>query len=278
MKSEKLEVRNQKREFRKECIAVGIGLLFWFLVSLFWFMPLAAADDDPKPGQSEPPVRLKKKSKPGEDLDKDKKPQSPKKEQAGKEDKEGDEPAVEPEQDPKEIIGRISKNIDSTKARLAQKDTGDGTQQLQRDIVKDLDALIEQSNRQQQQQQQQQDQQDQGGQSSNSRQQRNQQASQRRNSSQQTRQASSQKTAQSGQAKQQAQQQANGQKPGAGGAGGKKSDAPNADLYKDIWGHLPETLRKEMDAYARVEFMSKYNDLLQQYYSRLSEKGRAKGD
>jgi hypothetical protein len=272
MRSKKLEVRNQKRESGKECIV--IGLLFWFLVSGFWFMPLAAADDDPKPGQSELPVRLKKKSKPNEDADKDKKLQPPKKEEAGKEAKEGDEPAVEPEQDLKEIIGRISKNIDSTKARLAQKDTGDGTQQLQRDIVKDLDALIEQSNRQQQQQQQQ----DQAGQSSKSRQQRNQQASQRRNSSQQKRQASSQKTAQSGQAKQQAQQQANGQKPGAGGAGGKKSDAPNADLYKDIWGHLPETLRKEMDAYARVEFMSKYNDLLQQYYSRLSEKGRAKGD
>ena len=273
MRSEKLEVRSQKRESGKEWIAV-IGLLFWFLVSGFWFTPLAAADDDPKPGQSEPPVRLKKKSKPNEDVDKDKKLQPPKKEEAGKKEKEADEPAVEPEQDSKEIIGRISKNIDSTKDRLAQKDAGDGTQQLQRDIVKDLDTLIEQSNRQQQQQQQQQDQ---SGQSSNSRQQRNQQASQRRNSGQQKRQASALKT-QSGQPKPQSQQQANGQKPGAGGAGGKKSDAPNADLYKDIWGHLPETLRKEMDAYARVEFMSKYNDLLQQYYSRLSEKGRSKGD
>ncbi len=276
MRSEKLEVRSQKRESGKEWIAV-IGLLFWFLVSGFWFTPLAAADDDPKPGQSEPPVRLKKKSKPNEDVDKDKKLQSPKKEEAGKKEKEADEPAVEPEQDSKEIIGRISKNIDSTRVRLAQKDAGDGTQQLQRDIVKDLDTLIEQSNRQQQQQQQQQ-QEDQSDQNSNSRQQRNQQASQRRNSGQQKRQASGQKSAQSGQAKQQAQQQANGQKPGAGGAGGKKNDAPNADLYKDIWGHLPETLRKEMDAYARVEFMSKYNDLLQQYYSRLSEKGRSKGD
>jgi hypothetical protein len=273
MRSEKLEGRNQKRESGKEWIAV-IAFLFWFLISGFWFLPLAAADDDPKPGQSEPPVRLKKKNKPNEDVDKDKKLQPPKKEEAGKEVKEGDEPPVEPEQEPKEIIGRISKNIDSTKDRLAKKDAGDGTRQLQRDIVKDLDALIERSNRQQQQQRQQQQDQHQSGQSSNSRQQRNQQASQRRNSSQQKRQASSQKTAQSGQA----QQQANGQKPGAGGAGGKKSDAPNADLYKDIWGHLPETLRKEMDAYARVEFMSKYNDLLQQYYSRLSEKGRAKGE
>jgi hypothetical protein len=250
-----------------------VPVLFIFLIAF------VRADDDPKPGQSEPPVRLKKKSKPNEDLEKnkDKKLQPPKKEDAGKEEKEGDEPPVEPEQDPKEIIGRISKNIDSTKERLAQKDAGDGTQQLQRDIVKDLDALIEQSKRQQQQQQQQDQnqQQDQSSQSSKSRQQRQQQASQRKNSGQRKQQASGQRNTQSGQPKQ---QQANGQKPGAGGMGGKKTDAPNADLYKDIWGHLPETLRKEMDAYARVEFMSKYNDLLQQYYNRLSEKGRAKGE
>src|SRR5262245_39426890 len=252
-----------------------VPVLFIFLSASVW------ADDDPKPGQSEPPIRLKKKSKPSDDFDKNKKLQPPKREEAGKEEKEGDEPPVEPEQDPKEIIGRISKNIDSTKDRLAQKDAGDGTQQLQRDIVKDLDALIEQSNRQQQQQQQQDQnqQQDQSDQSSKSRQQRQQQASQRKNSGQQKQQASAQRKTQSGQQKPQSQQQqANGQKPGAGGMGGKKSDAPNADLYKDIWGHLPEKFRKEMDAYARVEFMSKYNDLLQQYYNRLSEKGRAKGE
>ncbi len=183
-----------------------------------------------------------------------------------KEEKEQDEPSpAEPDQDPKEIIGRISKNMENSKERLAQKDPGNGTQQVQRDIVKDLDELIEQSQRQQQQQQQQQ----QSSQSSSSRRQR-QQASQKR-SGQQNRQVSSQKSGQPN-------QKNTGQNPGAGGMGDKKNAGPNADLYKDIWGHLPETLRKEMDAYSRVEFMSKYNDLLQQYYKRISEKGRAKGD
>src|SRR5262249_54366196 len=153
--------------------------------------------------------------------------------------------------------GRISKNMENSKERLAQKDPGDGTQQVQRDIVVDLDKLIEQSQRQQQQQQQQQ-----SSQSSSSRQQR-QQATQRRRSGQQNRQASSQKSGQPNQ-----NNQNNGQNPGAGGAGGKKNMSANADLYKDVWGHLPETLRKEMDAYSRVEFMNKYNDLLQQYYKR----------
>ena len=52
-----------------------------------------------------------------------------------------------------------------------------------------------------------------------------------------------------------------------------------ADLYKDIWGHLPETMRAEMNAYAsREEFMTKYRDLLKQYYTTIAEKGPRKGE
>ena len=65
---------------------------------------------------------------------------------------------------------------------------------------------------------------------------------------------------------------------GTGGGRGKDGRGKIADLYKDIWGHLPETLRQEMDAYSREKFMAKYNDLLKQYYSTIAEKGRQKGD
>jgi hypothetical protein len=265
MRKSKPEIQNPKSGTQNQTLNFG------FMISDFRFGISAQGPDAPRSGdQPEPPVRLKKKAKPAEasDQDKEKKPESSKKEIKPKEDEKEDEPApAEPEQDPKEIVGRISKNMENSKERLAQKDPGDGTQQVQRDIVADLDKLIEQSQRQQQQQQQQQ-----SSQSSSSRQQR-QQASQRRRSGQQNRQASSQKSGQPNQPNQN-----NGQNPGAGGAGGKKNMSANADLYKDVWGHLPETLRKEMDAYSRVEFMSKYNDLLQQYYKRISEKGRAKSN
>src|SRR5262249_32979279 len=46
------------------------------------------------------------------------------------------------------------------------------------------------------------------------------------------------------------------------------------ELYKDVWGHLPETLRQEMNQYAREQFMPKYGDLLKQYYATSAEKGR----
>ena len=69
---------------------------------------------------------------------------------------------------------------------------------------------------------------------------------------------------------------------GGNGNGGK--DAPplkdrNADLYKDVWGHLPETLRAEMNAYSNTKgFMPEYEDLISKYYRTIAEQGRRKGD
>ena len=39
------------------------------------------------------------------------------------------------------------------------------------------------------------------------------------------------------------------------------------DVYKDIWGHLPEKMRQEMDLYYREQFIPRYSELLKQYYS-----------
>jgi hypothetical protein len=44
------------------------------------------------------------------------------------------------------------------------------------------------------------------------------------------------------------------------------------DVYKDVWGHLPEKMRQEMDLYFREQFMPRYSDLLRQYYSSLAER------
>lgn len=47
-----------------------------------------------------------------------------------------------------------------------------------------------------------------------------------------------------------------------------------ADLYKDVWGHLPEKARQEMDSYFKERFMPRYSDLLRQYYSTIAEQGK----
>jgi len=79
------------------------------------------------------------------------------------------------------------------------------------------------------------------------------------------------------QQQQQQDQQTGGNPPD--GAAQKREYAPKvAELYKDIWGHLPETLRQEMTQYTREQFMPKYNELLKQYYATIAEKGRKQGD
>jgi hypothetical protein len=47
-----------------------------------------------------------------------------------------------------------------------------------------------------------------------------------------------------------------------------------ADLNKDAWGHLPETVRAQMNAFAnREEYMAKHRDLIKQYYRIIAEQG-----
>ena len=90
---------------------------------------------------------------------------------------------------------------------------------------------------------------------------------------------SSQPTAgQSEQEKQQANAKSGGNQSGGNG---KSDEGPNknADLYKDVWGHLPEALRAEMNAYSNdKQFMAKYDELIKRYYRSLAEQGRRKGD
>src|ERR1700693_4970724 len=63
------------------------------------------------------------------------------------EDKKPDDPAKEPEpaepqEDEKEVLSRVSKNMRSLEERLANKELGDGTRQVGDDIMKDLESLI----------------------------------------------------------------------------------------------------------------------------------------
>jgi hypothetical protein len=55
----------------------------------------------------------------------------------------------------------------------------------------------------------------------------------------------------------------------------KRKDEKFADLYKDVWGHLPDRLRQEMDLYYREKFMPRYSELLRQYYAALAEQKKS---
>jgi hypothetical protein len=223
------------------------------------------------PGQAEPPERVKKKVRPPAQPIPTKKteapgakPASPKKaEQPGKEDEPGDEAEVEAqavEEKIKELMDRLGRNLREAESRLTHKDPGDATQEVQRDVVKDLNELIEQTKRRQQQQQQ-------SSSSASSQQQKSQQARGRGRQNQSAArrpQPSPTSQTQKGTTR--------------GGTSPRGEMSKIADLYKDIWGHLPETMRQEMNQYSREQFMEKYNELLKQYYATIAEKGRRKGE
>ena len=64
-----------------------------------------------------------------------------------------------------------------------------------------------------------------------------------------------------------------------GGKSPQNNKNLNADLYKEVWGHLPESLRAEMNAYSNPQpFMPRYDDLIKKYYRTIAEQGRKKGD
>jgi len=180
-----------------------------------------------------------------------------------------DDPALAGE-DERQILERIAKNMDASRTRLSKKDPGDATRQIQKDIVKDLDSLIKQTQQQQEQNQPM----GSGGGASSSKNSKNQPGS--GSASRPKRNPSSRPDKQPGSGNQTKQEPGTGSQPGAGKtSGGDVSKM--ADLYKDVWGHLPETLRLEMDAYAREQFMAKYSELLKQYYSTIAER-RREGD
>jgi hypothetical protein len=58
--------------------------------------------------------------------------------------------------------------------------------------------------------------------------------------------------------------------------GGKTDPMPllpfEAEVVKDVWGHLPDKLRQQATQFYREEFTARYSDLLRMYYSSLAEK------
>jgi len=253
---------------------------------------LARADDPPD--KPEPPVRLKKKDRPADqDVPKpaaaeEKKPEAKPPAKEGEPKKEAEPEPGNPEQDEKETLERLSRNLRTVDDRLAKKEVGDGTLQTQRDILKDLDSLIELSQRPPQNQDQKQ--QDAESSASDSKPSAGKQQQPNGQGQRQRQTRGNRRVPRNGVAKGQkpGQPQGNqpkdpmgqpnaGDKPGAGN-GGPQGENKLADVYKDVWGHLPESLRQEMNAYSREQFMAKYEDLIKQYYARIAEKSRRKGD
>jgi hypothetical protein len=215
----------------------------------------------------------------------------------------------------KKIIDRLHKNMDSSEERLNKKDPGEDTRTIQGDIIKDLDELIKQQNQggggggggasssSAGSKGSKGSSGNSGGSSSGSG------ASGNGGQSKGGQGSQAKKGNQGGDAKKGDPSTANNDKKkdgpdklgkggqtakgdpgkegkegkegkGGGGMGGnandKKSTLADLEKYKEIWGHLPLSKRQEMDAYAKERFLSKYEEILRQYYRTISEQGRRK--
>lgn len=201
----------------------------------------------------------------------------------------GDVPVIGGGEKPEEIIARIKKNMQDTSKEL-EDNAADATRKKQRDIVKDLDDLINQQNDANDNQNN-----SGGGQSGN---QGGGQAGNQGSKSGRKGGSRNQGSAKAGQkgnagAQDSANNQANaGQNPQnkKGGAGGKDGQGGNpgggnsppneakskkpADLSTDIWGHLPQHKRLEMDAYMQERYLQRYGPILHQYFRTIAEKSR----
>jgi hypothetical protein len=281
--------------------------------------PAAGGDDDP-------PVRLKKKNraelpdKPKEDEPKaDERPKDPpKKDEPKKDEPKADEQPAGPgegDMDESEVLNRVGKNMRTSEDRLDRGELNDSTRQVQEDILKDLDDLInrekngggggdDQPQQNQNDQQNRENKQNQGQKGQDSRSKvgmaykkrslkgSGQQQAQRKGGKKAGGQDKGEQVANAGQKPGEKPQANNsGQKPGENpgqvnpqpnpqGGGGGQSVGPEssklAEIYKEEWGHLPEALRAPMDAHSREKFMAKYNDAIKQYYITVAEKSRKK--
>jgi hypothetical protein len=137
-------------------------------------------------------------------------------------------------------LAKVVKEMREVEQRLGQPDTGEETRKKQAEIVKNLEHLIDQL----------------------------------RNSSSQSRGQRMRMVMQPGQ-KPGAQQ---GQQPGANATGASatkpaKPDGKHAVAGgKDVWGHLPDELRQEMDNVAREGMLPSKDDLIRRYYLSVSKK------
>ncbi len=246
------------------------------------------------------------------DKDKDKKPDAPKPDG----DKPADQ--AKPRPDPDEVLKDVAKSMKSAEEHLAKQELGDPTRQAQEDALKGLDSLIDlaenppddpdSKDKQNNADDKQNKQNNQGnkdnssaGKPDASRTPGGKTGSSSSSRPGQRRRNGKKKSGQSGM-KHDAGDQSSGQKQpgmqgdqqpqdpsssksnnggnGMGGASSQTVKDPNADLYKDdVWGHLPETLRAEMNAYSNTKgFMPEYEALISRYYSNIAEQGRRKGD
>jgi hypothetical protein len=51
-----------------------------------------------------------------------------------------------------------------------------------------------------------------------------------------------------------------------------------ADIHRELWGKLPAAQQQEMDEYAKDRFMTKYRQVIEQYYRTIAKQKQQDDD
>ncbi len=144
-----------------------------------------------------------------------------------------------PAENPLQLIGRRMQQVHQ---RLSERDVSPDTQQTQQRIIAELDELIAALNTQQQ-------------------------------STVQQKQQQRKSTPRNGSSEDKGGQQA--ARDGSQQTGSEPAIAEETSAMRqasgEVWGHLPERLRRQLQSSGAIEFLPKYRQLIEDYYQRLSE-------
>lgn len=163
-------------------------------------------------------------------------------------------------------LERIIQSMRDAQKRIESQDTGDKTRELQAQVIKDLDALIELLKQQQQ----------------------NPSSSRKKQQKQQQKQAQPQTGADPQNSAQQKQQPGDNPNQKRNDKAKQSSDTTAAEksrqeeqarrqqMIKDVWGHLPPAIREQLSQMSSEKYLPKYEDQVRRYYESLAEKNRKK--
>jgi hypothetical protein len=144
-------------------------------------------------------------------------------------------------------LERVDQRMRDVQQRLSLADSGEETQTIQKEIVDNLDQLIQQANKNRKN---------------------NKQQNQKRQTSSKQQQAGQQKPNQTAEPQE-----------GAMARPGDVSDeqkAAAARIVRAVWGHLPEKMREEMQQASQDSGLPKYRSLIELYFRAIAEQNESR--
>lgn len=148
-------------------------------------------------------------------------------------------------------LERVDQRMRDVQGRLAKFDSGDETQTIQREIVGDLESLIEQIKK--------------GGNCPTCG------AAQCNKHGKQKRSTANQQSGQQASKPNQANEPKEGQVTAGPGTVSDDQKAAGTRLVRAVWGHLPEKLREEMQQASQDTGLPKYRPLIELYFRSIAE-------